>query len=52
MLIDDGSPSEESKTGDPDLQDCPACGQKVSGEWRLCPWCGDRLAARGRDRAA
>jgi hypothetical protein len=33
------------------LRDCPACGREVGGEWRLCPWCGDRLATGGRGRA-
>jgi hypothetical protein len=52
LLPGEDSRPEAESDAEPSLEDCPACGREVSGEWRLCPWCGDRIGARGRDRAA
>jgi hypothetical protein len=52
MLTDADPPSQKPRTEDPDLQACPGCGHEVSGEWRLCPWCGVRLITSDRRRAA
>jgi len=52
LLLGDGSRRRAGGSVGPLVKDCPACGHEVGGGWRLCPWCGDRLAGRRRDRAA
>ena len=53
LLLFGDSPRRESDAGDvPRLRECDECKREVSGEWRLCPWCGCRLDSQAHDRAA